>query len=343
MDQRLRPRYMAITTLSVLALLFFASSISVDVGSYSFAASSSKQQPVSLSIQNGFIANAGPQEWTMSGGILGMAYDTATPVLSTATWTAVNYSMSANVNGLSASGTFKLHLHGTTADGSKISVRVHTIIDGAMPAVCFPSYSVTGTCAPGDTSEIPAYFVASGYLTVRTGSTISPEYPVSLVIEDAALNPFGGPIMISSTDGSLLVVATYSHARTAWQDVQTAGMLTGTLGSTGVSGGFTQTIHTEEDYVAGTAQDSGTIFLVGMTPSSLNSQGQFHGTSTIPTNGTIDCSPPGLPGTCTETGYSSTGTFSSSDPKGSSLQGTYNVQWPAPSISFGGTITGTFG
>lgn len=272
-----------------------------------------------------------------------MAGDTATTVLGTATWTAVTYSMAASVNGLSASGNFRLHLMGTTTDGQQVMVRVQGKIVGAIPAVCFPSYSVTGTCAPGDTSEIPAYFLVNGYVRVETGTSFSQEYSISLVIEDAALNAFGGPIVISSTDGSLMVIATYSSAKTDWQGVQTAGQLTGTLGGSTVSGAFTQSIHTQEDYVSGTAQDSGRIYLVGMSVPSLDSHGQFHGTSTIPTTGTIDCSPAGLPGTCTETGYSSTGTFTMADPKGSSLQGSYNVQWPAPSITFGGSISGTLG
>ena len=331
----MRSSYIVITTLSVLSLLFLASSVS---GSYSFAASNTKQT-LSLSIQNGGIVNAGPQKWSMSGGILGAAYDTSTPVLAGATWSAVNYSMTANVNGLSTSGTFHLHLYGTTATGQQIVVRVHTTINESIPAVCFPSYSITGMCAAGDTSEIPAYFIANGFLRIETGSTLSQKYPITLIIEDAALNPFGAPIVITSVDGSLLVVATYSHATTEWMGVQTAGTLTGTFGSTAVSGSFVQSIHTKENYVTGTAQDSGQIALVGMTPSSLDSTGHFQGTSVIPTTGTIDCSPPGLPGTCTETGYSSTGTFTL-DPSGFQLSGNYAVQWPAPSIVFGGTITG---
>ena len=246
--------------------------------------------------------------------------------------------MTANINGLSASGTFSLHFNGTTTSGNMIKVGILATVVGAIPAVCFPSYSVTGTCSSGDTSEIPAYFIASGYVRVHETGDAATKTPITLIIEDAALNPFGAPIVISSTDGSLLVVATYDHAQTVWQGVQTGGNLSGTLGSTAVSGSFVQTIHTDEDYVAGTATDSGQISLVGMTPKSLDSNGQFRGTSTIPTTGTIDCSPPGLSGTCTETGYASTGTFHL-DPSGVSFTGNYNVQWPAPSIVFGGTIT----
>jgi hypothetical protein len=319
-----------------LALLFVAGS--VDAGSYSFATASAKQQSLNLNIQEGGIANAGPQIWNMSGGNLEIASDTATSVLSRATWSTVNFALGATINGLSAGGTFRLHLKGTTKSGETIQVRVHTNITGAIPAVCFPSYSVTGTCLQNDTSEIPAYFIATGFVRIVTGGNFSPEYNVTLIIEDAALNPYGGPIVITSADGLLLIVATYRHARTMWEGVQTGGSITGTLGSTAVSGSFVQYIQTNENYVNGTAHDSGQIALVGMTPSKLDSVGTFHGTSTIPTNGTVDCSPPGLPGTCTETAYYSSGKFST-DPIGLQIAGNYSVYWPAPSIIFGGNIT----
>ena len=323
-----------------MAMFLISSPINVRADSYN--AASSKQ--VSLDIPQGWITNAGPQHWTMSGGVLGLASDTATSVPSGVSWTSVNYTLTADVNGLSTKGSFKFHLQGTAPDGSKINVRINTTIDSSVPAVCFPSYAITGVCSAGDTSEIPAYFVASGYVRVQIGSSLSPRSDVTLLVEDAALNPFGAPIVISSTDGSLVVVATYYHARTVWDGVQTAGTVTGTIGkSTAVSGSFTQKIATNENYVTGTATDKGQIDLVGMTPSSLNSHGEFHGTSSIPTTGTIDCSPPGLAGTCLETGFVSMGSFSMADPKGLAFDGTYSVVWPAPSILFGGSIAGTFG
>jgi hypothetical protein len=336
----LRKNFVLIATLSIMALFLISSPITVRADSYN--AASSKQ--VSLDIPQGWITDAGPQHWTMSGGVLGLASDTATPVLSAVTWNSVNYNLSADVKGLSTKGSFTLHLQGTTADGRTINLRVHTTINSSIPAVCFPSYSVTGVCLAGDTSEIPAYFVANGHLRVQLGSNVSPKYNVTLLVEDAALNPFGAPIVITSMDGSLLVVATYDHAKTVWDGVQTAGIVTGMMGkSSVVSGTFTQKIATDENYVTGTATDKGQIALVGMTPSSLNSHGRFQGTSTIPTTGSMDCSPVGLPGTCLETGFLSVGSFAMADPKGSVLQGTYNVQWPTPSILFGGNMTGTFG
>jgi hypothetical protein len=336
-SNKLKPNLLIITTLSILGVLFLASSIDVNSGTYSFADSS--PPALNLSIPSGWITNAGPQTWTMSDGVLVAASDTATSILAGATWSSMNFSMTAYVNGLNSWGTFRMHLNGTTAAGESIVVRIHTIINGSIPAVCFPSYSITGTCARHDTSEIPAYFVAYGYYRVHMGSYISTMHPIALVIEDAALNPFGGPIVISSLDGALVVVAGYMHASTYWQDVQTEGMLSGSLGSTSVSGAFVQTTHSDEDYVTGTAQDYGQISLVKMNPSWLDSNGQFYGNSSIPTTGTINCSPPGLPGTCTETGYASTGHYSI-DPKGAVISGDYSVMWPAPSIVFGGNITG---
>jgi hypothetical protein len=327
-----------IATLSILALFLISGPITE---AYAYSPASTSTQSVALNIQQGWIANAGPQEWTMSGGILAFASDTATPVLSAVTWTSVNYSLVADVNGLSTSGTFRLHLKGTTADGRNINLRFHTIINSSIPAVCFPSYSITGSCLPGDKSEIPAYFIANGHLRIQLGSNVSSKYNVSLVIEDAALNPFGAPIVISSTDGSLLVVATYDHAKTVWSGVQTAGIVNGSIGTTAVSGSFAQTTTTVENYVTGTAKDNGQIALVGMTPSKLDSKGTFQGSSTIPTTGTIDCSPVGLPGTCLETGFLSEGSFSMINSNGASLRGTYDVLWPAPSIVFGGNITAT--
>lgn len=328
---------MIVSTLSVLAILFVASTFEVNAGSYSFA--DSKQQTLNLSIPSGWITNAGPQTWTMSDGVLVGAFDNATSILSKVTWSWVNFSMTANVNGLSSYGTFRMRLNGTTAAGESIAVTFHTVINSSIPAVCFPSYSVSGVCARGDTSEIPAYFIAYGYYRVHFGTYVSSEHPIALVIEDAALNPFGGPIVVSSFDGSLVVVAGYMHARTLWQAVHTEGILSGTLGSSSVSGAFMQTTHSDEDYVTGKAQDYGSISLVKMSPSWLDSIGSFYGNSSIPTSGTIDCSPPGLPGTCTETGFLSTGNYWL-DPKGAVISGNYAVAWPAPSIIFGGNITG---
>jgi hypothetical protein len=340
-------------TLSILAtatlILLFASNPSA-AHAYSenaVTASSSGQQPLSLSIQQGFITDAGPQQWTMSGGNLLFASVTRNGILGNSTWSSLTYLLDAKVTGLSASGRFYFNLHGTTKDGLNISLKVDASVVGAIPAICFPSYS-TGSCAPGDTSEIPAFFLASGYVVVHIGSRTNENALVHLQIEDAALNPWGGPIIINSVRDRIVIVATYNQASTLWGGVKTAGTVSGVLGgvnpsasATPVTGGFAQKISAVENYVIGNETDLGKISLVGMSPSKLDSSGSFSGTSTIPTTGTIDCSPPGFPGTCTETGFSSLGSFNLSGEKGLTIQGRYNVTWPAPSVTFNGSISAT--
>jgi len=163
--------------------------------------------------------NAGPQDWRMRGGNLVAAAFTSLPTVTF--WTGLDYSLNATVNGLSSAGIFKLHMQGATSTGKNVNLRLDGVVVGSIPAACFPSYSVTGMCASTDTSEIPAFFVVSGYLRSGSSANDAPKSPVSLLVEVAALNPFGGPIVISSaTDNSIVIVATYNHARTLWQGVQ---------------------------------------------------------------------------------------------------------------------------
>jgi hypothetical protein len=286
----------------------------------------------------------------MSGGSLMFASVTRDNVLGNSTWSSVSYSLDAKVSGLSVHGTFYFELQGTTADGKGVTLKVDGNVSKAIPAICFPSYTTSGRCPAGDNSMIPAFFLSTGVITVQIGSNTNEHAPVRLQIEDAALNPWGGPIIINSFSDHIIVVATYTQAITRWDGVQTYGDLAGMLTGGGipgagvetpVSGGFSQKISAVENYVLGNETDIGKITLVDMSPKSLDSSGSFSGTSIIPTTGTIDCSPPQFPGTCTETGFNSTGTYNLSGLKDLTIQGTYNVEWPAPSVVFGGTIVGT--
>ena len=120
---------------------------------------------------------------------------------------------------------------------------------------------------------------------------------------------------------------------------------------TASSGSLTQVANAYENFVTGNEYEFGTVAFQGMSPSSLNANGYYVGKSTVPTAGSFDCSAlAGLPeGTCTETGLTSTGTFmmhgssgSTSDwMSGNSISGSYSVIWPAPSVTFSGTITAT--
>ena len=348
-------RLVTIAILGLLLTILFSSPIVIHPTAYSESMSSNvgqgkqqQQQPFSLTIQEGFIANAGPQAWSMTGGDLVVASLTARPALASTTWSSVKYSLFATVSGLSANGFFSLDLIGTSSSSSQnVHVWIEAQVVNAVPAICFPSYSA-GKCAKGDTSEIPAYFTAVGEVNSQVGKNAPVSHEIHLHIEDAAMNPFGGPIVISSFSGKLLVVATYSSAHTEWGGVVTEGSLSGSLGggapaSTSVSGAFVQKIFASENYVTGNETDHGSVALVNMTNTLLDSQGTFRGNSSIPTTGEIDCSPTQLPGTCTETGFVSTGTFSMMSKQGQPVMGGYDVVWPAPSVVFGGVISGTVG
>jgi hypothetical protein len=333
----LNRNYSIIATVSIIALFMVSGVFAAHTSAYTNVNSDS-QKKISLSIQQGIITNAGPQKWSMNGGKLIMAAVTSPNLVAVSSWSDVDYSLNASVNGLNSTGTFKLHLHGATSAGKNVNLRIDAVVVDSIPAACFPSYSM-GTCLAGDNSEIPAFLVAVGY--ANTGSDDSQKQSISLMIEDAALNPFGDRIVISSLDGSIMIVATYDHAKTIWEGVQLAGIVTGSIGvgASAVSGNFVENITTTENYVTGTARDNGQIALVGMTPKNLNSNGPFNGSSTIPTKGSFDCSPFGLPKTCLETGFASSGSFTLMNQKGWSMSGKYDVEWPAPSVVFAGTIT----
>jgi hypothetical protein len=92
-----------------------------------------------------------------------------------------------------------------------------------------------------------------------------------------------------------------------------------------------------ENLVTGKSTDKGTISFSSMTPSSLNANGHYIGTSTIPTTGTSDCSAStGFPGTCTESGFQSIGQFTMSG-----ISGSYNTTWGVPALGFSASVNAT--
>jgi len=133
-----------------------------------------------------------------------------------------------------------------------------------------------------------------------------------------------------------VIVATYTQGTILWTGAQVGGYISGTLGSSPVSGTFTQTSTEYENLVAGTAADAGT-FQYTTNIASLNSKGTWTGSDTIPTTTGIDCTAlTGLPMTCTETGFQSTGHF-----RAGQLSGTYTTAWGIPAYQFTSTATGT--
>src|SRR5579872_7214506 len=237
--------YLMIASVAIISLFLISGVVTLHTSAYTVVNSDS-QKKISLSIQNGGIVNAGPQNWRMHGGNLVVASIAALPTVTS--WSDLDYSLNASVNGLTSSGTFKLHMTGITSGGKSINLGIDAAVVSSIPAVCFPSYSVTGMCALHDTSEIPAFFIVAGYLHTSSSNTAdAAKTSVTLMVEVAALNPWGQPIVISSMDPAtglpttdVTIVATYFHARTFWEGVQVAGTLTGTIGkdATPVSGGF---------------------------------------------------------------------------------------------------------
>src|ERR1700730_15057486 len=147
--KNLKHSYLMIAAISVIAVFLISSVVPLHSSAYA-AAKSDNQKNISLSIQNGIIENAGHQNWMMRGGNLVTAVIASSP--SVTSWSDLHYSLNATVNGVTSSGTFTLRILGTTADGKNVHLRLNAAVIGSVPAVCFPSYSLSGTCATTDTS-----------------------------------------------------------------------------------------------------------------------------------------------------------------------------------------------
>jgi hypothetical protein len=333
------------TAITLLATLLIASSGLLVTHADT---TNSMQQPtrdttgqLSLGLQ-GIITSAGDQRWSVSGGNLVGAQLGQEMVPAGAN---LYYSMRADVNGLTSTGSVQLSLRGTTADGQSVSFSANGPIVGMVPSICFPGYdspNAAGNCPTTDSSTIAAFFIAAVSTTETLGSTTTTNQ-LTLLIESPIMNPWGAPIVIASTDGSVNIVTTYSNAMATWSNVQLAGTLSGTYNGQAASGSFTQVANAVENFVTGTEYEFGSIAMQNMSPSSLNAQGAYIGNSSVPTSGSYDCSAlAGIPeGTCTETGLTSTGSFLLMGQSGSTITGNYLVNWPAPSVTFSGTMTAT--
>jgi hypothetical protein len=333
------------TAVTLLATLLIASSgllvtHASTTNSYQQQSASSGKS-LSLGLQ-GVIVSAGNQKWSVSGGNLAGAQLGQEIVPPGAN---LQYSLSASVRGLTSTGSVQLSLSGTTADGQSITFNANGQVVGMIPSVCFPSYSspdANGNCPTTDTSTIPAFFkaVVSSNETLGTVTTTN---QLTLLVESPIMSPWGAPIAIVSTDGSVNIVTSYSNAIATWSQVKLTGTLTGTYNGQQASGSFTQTSNAVENLVTGTEFEFGSVAFQNMSPSSLNAKGYYTGNSSVPTAGSYDCAAlAGLPeGTCTETGLASTGSYMMMGQSGSIISGSYVVNWPAPSVTFSGSMTAT--
>ena len=289
-----------------------------------FAAS---PQPLNMNI-SGMIVNAGSQQYSIAGSHLVFGTYDGVPLSG-----PVNYRVDAKVSGLTTSGEASIFL----GEGSQ-SMKVSVQITGEIPAAVFPLTASFSNCVPAVsacTSEIPLLF--TGVATISGHGDSSPT-TLPVAIESAYWNPFGGPILITSLDSqtqpTLRLVVTYNMATIDWSQVMLEGAVSGTLGSAAITGGYATVTNSHENLVAGTEQDSGQIFLAGMSVPPLNAAGKLSGTTTFTLAGSFDCSSLfGLPeGTCTATGASSSGHFQMTDAAGGKIVGSYSTTWSVPSL-----------
>ncbi len=293
-------------------------------------------QPLSLSAA-GTVLNAGTQTYSVSGGtVISATVDGQTVISATLT-----FAMSAQVTGLSTSGTASFDLTGTTTPGGQSVTAAGTVDITNMAGETDIPIGCTTTC----NSALPLFFVGGSATTVTIAGTPSASTPV-FDLESPYFNPWGAPIVLAAQDGSITIVTTYDTGTIQWQGTETGGAVSGTLGSSPVSGALDIVSQENEDLVRGTASDSGTITLSDMNASVLDVQGTYTGTSTIPTAGELDCSADlGFPpapapgqGVCTQTGFQSSGQAAMQNAQ-IGVTGTYSAVWGVPALGFTSSLS----
>jgi hypothetical protein len=322
-----------------------------------FAAS---QTPLTLQMQ-GIITNAGKQTYFLSGGQIVSGLVFSKPVPSS---DQLNFNLFSNVNGLTTSGFGSLTITNSSNSGGQGDTggwgsndrgdghgsHSNTVLSGRIqitdevPAQVFPvtfSGVYPVSCTSNCNSQVPLLFTGSLILG-GDGSGQSQSIPIA--IESAYWSPFGGPIVISSLDSppSIFLVVTYRTATIAWAGVQLQGVLGGNYGSESVTGGYTMTSYSFENLVTANELDAGQISFTGMSDSSLNVGGFYHGSTTFSTAGEQDCSLlTSLPeGTCWFTGASSSGSFQMFA-HGLGITGSYSTNWSVPSLTTSSSVTAT--
>ena len=299
-------------------------------------------QSLALGIAGG-VMNAGTQQYLIQqsghvvmGSFQSLEIDTTRP-------NHLKYNLDATVQGTSSSGYVDFRLSAFLFGGGAIDILGNGSIVGMMAAVCLPNYDMPnsdGSCPNNDTSAVPAMFIGMMSLEVTTGGLTNSMQGVPMLFESAYMNPFGGPIVLSTADKSVQLVTTYNRATVDWSNVTDAGMVQGMLGSTPVSGTFLQIAQEHENLVNGKAQDRGVMMFSGMTTTSLDVSVTYAGSSSTPTSEAQDCTALAqVP--CTSYGFQSSGHFrtSSSGQQSFLIAGSYKTMWGIPAFSFTGTMT----
>lgn len=322
------------TALASIAILFLLGGTT--------AAFASTQQQLKLTLPYGSVTNLGSETITAGGGSVIYAYIDG---LAVDAGSSLHYNIFATQNGPSTSGYGFIGFTGT-AQGVPFSVTGTFEINDNVP-----------TPLPAGMQGTLPYFLVSDNpnnirltfggvpqpLTPGTAFSLTPS--IQFGVESPYFNPFGGPIVLMSSDGAIVIAATYTEATILWSGSQVTGPVAGTLGSSPVTGTLSLTSQEFTNFVTGTVQDSGKITFSDMSPSSLDATGTYTGTSYIPQptgatldsfGGLINCSPALLPYTCTETGFQSKGSFSAGP-----ITGSYTTSWTIPALYFTSSITGT--
>lgn len=290
-------------------------------------------QPLSVSVF-GATLDAGNQRYTVAGGQL--AFASIAGLVIDPSSAQLQYSLKAQVKDFSAKGDATFTLQGTATDGTSVGVQGRVRISDMVVAALIP-LGCTSTC----NSALPFFFLGASEVQVTIGDATVQLTP-TMQLESPYFNPWGAPIILASDDSSIVIVATYTQGTIQWTDVKVGGVMTGTLGGEPVSGNFNMTSSEDEDLVTGTAVDRGSISFTSMNPSFLDSRGKYQGTSVIPTDGATDCSDlTGIPGTCTQTGFLSTGQFSMQGKHISLDDGIYATQWSIPALGFAASVSAT--
>jgi hypothetical protein len=346
---------MAVTILAVL--LLSSGGLLATHAATPISVTSSSSQTLSLSMVGG-VVSAGNQNYLIvqNGPALEAVID-GSPLVSS----YLTYTLNAQQQGLSTSGSANFKLTGQNATGATITVSGNVQISGGIPAVALPL-----GCTTSCTSEVPAAFTGAASVQISAqakssgsgygngygngygsgySSSSSTSTTVGMVLESAYFDPFGDAITLTSVDSSIIIVTNYTQATIGWTNVVDAGILIGSLGNTPISGGFQQVAAEQENLVAGTSFDFGTISFSGVTNmtsgaqiSYMNGNGGYLGTSTIPHAGSFSCGE-----ACTETGFQSTGSFLIYGGQGKSaalITGSYSTAWSVPAFGFSGVVNG---
>ena len=335
-------------------------------GNVAFASSPSKTLGMTM---GGTVQDAGDQKYKVSGGslvsatILGQTLVTAASPSTTAP--TITFSLRAEAVGLTANGVAQFQITGWTADGTQVQAQ------GRAQIVGMQSQSLPLGCTTACTSGIPIFFVGVAVTNITIGASSTQQVTSTMLFESPYFNPWGNPIMIVSTDGAIVVATTYTKATLDWKGTAVSGTIKGYLGNAPVAGAMTLSSSEHEDFVTGvTDYDNGTMSFTTTSPTSLNVQGTYQGTSTIPKPGTFacamvqwlystpctqDCSAyfgsiglPVIPGTCTQTGFQSSGKFSlqgqwtsEGGPHSITISGYYATTWSSPAFGFYSMATAT--